>query len=175
MKKEIKEFIRTNEKLLILDHDKGANVITELKKIRSSPRIIFNYLLMQLCKVIPSVTIKHWTYHTLLGMAVGKNVGFGIIEVDPFLPELITVGDNSTIGWGTSILTHEYTPRKVRVGRVDIGKNVLVGAFCVIRSGVIIGDNSAVAMNSLVNKDIPPNELWGGVPAKRIRKLEEPL
>jgi acetyltransferase-like isoleucine patch superfamily enzyme len=37
---------------------------------------------------------------------------------------------------------------------------------------VTIGENSIVAAHSFINKNIPKNEIWGGVPAKLIKKLE---
>ena len=175
MKDHIKQFLNSTDKVMLIPHDKGSNVIHELRRVRTPSRIVFNFLVMQGCKIIPSVRIKHFVYTYVLGMNVGKNVGFAIIDVDPFLPELITIEDNATIGWGARLLSHEYTQKSVRVGRINIGKCALVGAFSTVRSGVTIGENSIVAMNSLVNKDIPPNELWGGVPAKRIRKLKEPI
>ena len=44
-----------------------------------------------------------------------------------------------------------------------------IGTAAIIMSGVTIGKGSIVAAGSVVTKDIPPCEIWGGVPAKRIR------
>ena len=54
---------------------------------------------------------------------------------------------------------------------VDIGENVWTGAGCIILPGTVIGDNSVIAAGSVVRGTIPPGELWGGVPAKRIKSL----
>jgi acetyltransferase-like isoleucine patch superfamily enzyme len=54
---------------------------------------------------------------------------------------------------------------------VIIGKNVWICDRCVILKGVEIGENSVVAAGSIVTKNIPPNVLAGGVPAKIIRAL----
>ena len=51
-----------------------------------------------------------------------------------------------------------------------IGNDVWIGAKCLIKSGVTIGDGAIVGMGSVVTKDIPPYEIWGGNPAKCIRK-----
>jgi acetyltransferase-like isoleucine patch superfamily enzyme len=160
---------------LIVPHKKDENVITEMKRLRCSFKIQLNYLLIQIAKILFYTRAKHFIYRHCLGIKLGKNVGFGIIELDPIFPELITIGDNTTIGLGATIFTHEYTQTKTRLGKVTIGNNVLIGSFSLIRSGVTIGDNSVVSMYSLVNKDVPPNELWGGVPAKRIKKLKAPI
>ena len=54
---------------------------------------------------------------------------------------------------------------------VIIGDNVWVGANCCLLPGCKIGDNSIVGAGSVVSKEIPPNEIWAGVPAKIIRDL----
>lgn len=54
---------------------------------------------------------------------------------------------------------------------VHIGKNVWIGANAVILRGVSIGDGAIVAAGAVVNHDIPAHEIWGGIPAKKIKKL----
>ena len=56
-------------------------------------------------------------------------------------------------------------------GAVRIGKNVWVGAGCVISSNVVVGDNSVIGANSFVNKDVPPNCVVAGSPAKVIKEF----
>lgn len=51
-----------------------------------------------------------------------------------------------------------------------IGNDVWIGANCLIRGGVTIGDGAVVGMGSVVTKDIGPYEIWAGNPAKLIRK-----
>ena len=54
---------------------------------------------------------------------------------------------------------------------VKIGNNVWCGASVTILKGVNIGDGAVVAAGAVVTCDIPPREVWGGVPAKLIKKL----
>jgi len=61
---------------------------------------------------------------------------------------------------------------EILIGEVKIGKKVLVGNSSIVRPGVILGDGSIVGYNSLVNKDIPPKTLVGGLPIKLIKKLK---
>lgn len=56
---------------------------------------------------------------------------------------------------------------------IDIGRNVWVGANCVVLPGVTIGDNSVVAAGSVVTRNVPPNEIWAGVPARRLKAVPE--
>ena len=57
-------------------------------------------------------------------------------------------------------------------GEVKIGKNCYLGSNVVICQPVTIGVNSAVAAGAVVTKDIPPSEIWGGVPAHFLKKVE---
>ncbi len=140
-------------------------------KVKNPIRVAFNYLIISLCRILPSLRIKNLLY-SFLGAKIGKNVAFGLeATIDIFFPELIEIGDNSIIGYRATILTHEFLMNEVRVGRVRIGKNVVVGANTTILAGVKIGDNSVISACSLVNRDIPSKVLAGGVPAKVIRKL----
>lgn len=52
---------------------------------------------------------------------------------------------------------------------VQIGNGVWIGANTYIGPGVTIGDNAVVGANSVVTRSVPPSEIWGGVPARRIR------
>ena len=54
--------------------------------------------------------------------------------------------------------------------QTTIGNDVWIGSHCLIKGGVTIGDGAIVGMGSVVTKDIPPYEIWGGNPAKCIRK-----
>lgn len=54
-------------------------------------------------------------------------------------------------------------------GTTVIEDDVWIGTATIIMSGITIGMGSIVAAGSVVTKDIPPCEIWGGVPARRIR------
>jgi len=58
-------------------------------------------------------------------------------------------------------------------GKVVLKKNSCVGAKSIVMPGVTIGENSIVGAHSLVNKDVPDNEIWFGVPAKFAKKIEK--
>ena len=51
-----------------------------------------------------------------------------------------------------------------------IGNDVWVGLNVVIMRGIVIGDGAVVAAGSILTKDVPPYEIWGGVPARFIKK-----
>ncbi|MCK5044571.1 acyltransferase [Candidatus Parcubacteria bacterium] len=56
-------------------------------------------------------------------------------------------------------------------GEVVLKKNCKIGSHSVIMPGVVIGENSIIGAQSVVNKDIPKNTLAFGIPAKVVRKL----
>ena len=57
---------------------------------------------------------------------------------------------------------------------VNVGHNVWLGyGACVLR-GVTVGDNAVVGTNSVVTKDLPPNAVAAGMPARVIRMRQEP-
>lgn len=61
-------------------------------------------------------------------------------------------------------------------GPVTIGDYVFVGPRAIILPNVSIGDGAVIAAGAVVTKDVPPFEVWGGVPAKKIssRNLKKP-
>ena len=66
----------------------------------------------------------------------------------------------------TNFSQNEYSEYK----KTEIGNDVWIGAKCLIKGGVTIGDGAVIGMGSVVTKDIPPYEIWAGNPAKFIRK-----
>ncbi|MDB5616673.1 MAG: Galactoside O-acetyltransferase [Tardiphaga sp.] len=89
----------------------------------------------------------------------------------------VDIADDVMIGPNVSIITsgHPLEPsqrRSVTIGKpIVIGRNVWIAAGATIIGGVTIGENSVVAAGSVVTKDVPPNTLVGGNPARPIRAL----
>lgn len=90
----------------------------------------------------------------------------------------IFIGDDALIGHNVVLATlnHHIAPAKrsaLLPAPVHIGKRVWIGSNSTVLPGVRIGDNSIVAAGATVTKDVPPNCIVGGVPAKLIRELTE--
>lgn len=86
----------------------------------------------------------------------------------------VTIGDGCQIGHNVvfATLNHELEPEKRKTTRpapIVLGKNVWIGSNATILQGVTIGDNAVVAAGAVVTKDVPPNTVVGGVPAKFIK------
>jgi len=88
-------------------------------------------------------------------------------------PNLIEIGSGCVITTGTCILSHFYntSDRRFYAGKGVIGKNVFIGMNTLIVNAVNIGDGAIIGAGSIVNRDIPAGEIWGGNPARFIKKL----
>lgn len=129
-----------------------------------------NFIFIQIARYCPILSLKNWIYRRILGMKVGKHTSFGLMAmVDVFFPEKITVGENSIIGYNTTILAHEYLIKEYRLGEVVIGENVLIGANTTILPGVTIGDWAVVAAGSVVHKDVAAGSFVGGNPLRELK------
>jgi len=90
----------------------------------------------------------------------------------------IEFGDNVLIGPNVVISSGEHPVNLTAVPilfiepvgrRISIGDGVWIGANAVILPGVTIGEGSVIAANAVVTRDVGENEIWGGVPAKKLR------
>lgn len=136
-------------------------------RLRNPLRIAVTYVLFELCRKLP-VEIKVPIYRAA-GVDVGeRSVVSPDVVVDPFFPEKISIGEDTIVGWGTKLLTHEGYSEEWHVGPLDIGDDVTVGHGCSTRPGVTIGDGATVAAHSFINRDVEPGETVGGVPIQTL-------
>ena len=90
----------------------------------------------------------------------------------------ITIEDGALIGHGVVLATlnHDFDPTKrqqLHPAPIHIGKGVWIGANATVTAGVTIGDNAIIAAGAVVNKDVPANAVFGGVPARFIKWINE--
>ncbi|MFC0522236.1 2,3,4,5-tetrahydropyridine-2,6-dicarboxylate N-acetyltransferase [Pontibacillus salicampi] len=109
----------------------------------------------------------------MLGAAIniGSVVGEGtMIDMNAVLGGRATVGKNCHIGAG-AVLAGVIEPPSAKPVVVEDG--VVVGANAVILEGVTVGEGSVVASGAIVTKDVPPNTVVAGTPAKVIKEIDE--
>lgn len=110
--------------------------------------------------------------------------GAGISNAAIVCHNRVTIGSRTLIGGGTKIYDTDFHSLDYRVRGdyvneqpvtrpVEIGEDVFIGAHSIILKGVTIGDRSIIGAGSVVTKNVGPDEVWGGNPAKMIRRLEQ--
>lgn len=126
-------------------------------------------------------------------VAAGCFIGSGDLKVGPgaflnyqvFLDSSagIRIGANTRIGPRSTFITASHKIGDSEATRTDrsagsefarpisVGDNVWVGAGVTVLPGVTIGHGCVVAAGAVVVADCPPNTLWAGVPARRVRDL----
>ena len=114
-------------------------------------------------------------------LTIGDNVGISSSLI--FCSNSITIGDNVKIGGGTRIFDTDFHNMKSfkerRISSTDgpnaitkpviIEDDVFIGTNCIIGKGVTIGARSIIAAGSVVVKNVPKDEVWGGNPARFIK------
>lgn len=133
-------------------------------------------------KGIDRIPIMQIIIHPSAHFQIGDNSGVSQSSINCM--KEITIGSHVKIGSGCLLMDsdfhsmdwrdrtiHTQDVRNAKSSAIIIGDYVFIGAHSIITKGVTIGNRSVIAAGSVVVKDIPSDELWGGNPAKFIRKL----
>lgn len=107
-------------------------------------------------------------------LIIGKRVDIGAFTYIQ-AKEGVILGDDVKVGSHVSIYSVSTIDGKK--GTITVGNNAKVGSHSVIMPGVEIGENSVIGALSFIPSytKIPKNEIWVGVPIKRIRKIPHNL
>lgn len=152
----------------------GENSLWNVYKTVSFWKVMKNFIIIQIARYTPVLSVKNWLYRIFLRMKVGKKTSFALMVMpDIMFPEKITVGENSIIGYNTTLLAHEYLIREYRLGEIVIGNEVMIGANVTILPGVKIGDGAIVSAGTLVHRDVPSGAFVGGNPMRIIYTKEQ--
>ena len=160
------------------------NAIIQCKKYNAIDDTDYDAQYTQLQAMLGSVGEKVWIAKTFscdngnniyIGNNFTGNFNLTILDIRE-----VYIGDNVMIGPGTLITTvgHPLSPmgRRKHLGiakPVHIGNDVWIGGNATILPGVTIGNNVVVAAGAVVTKDIPDNCVVGGVPARKIKDIED--
>jgi acetyltransferase-like isoleucine patch superfamily enzyme len=114
-------------------------------------------------------------YYRLSGARIGAHVMLGRTTLTD--PLLTTLEDYAVVGDGSLLAAHAIAAGQFRLQRVTVRRGATVGVGTVVSPGGDIGENSIVAALSRLNNGVkvPPNELWDGIPARKVKAIEPRL
>jgi acetyltransferase-like isoleucine patch superfamily enzyme len=113
--------------------------------------------------------LRRLYFNKVWGMDIGPDCRISFsARLDKSYPRGVHIGESTAVNFGACVLTHD-TPRHLHL-HTWIGKECNIGAHSIIMPGVKIGDNCVVAAASVVMKDVPPNCLVAGNPARIMEK-----
>ena len=110
-------------------------------------------------------------------LEIGNNSGVGYGTVIS-VTKRISIGDNVMIGTNCMIMDSDDHPinpalrlqrapvKEEDVKPVTIGNNVWIGSYCAILKGVTVGENSIIGAHSVILRDVLPNCIYAGNPAR---------
>ena len=145
------------------------------------------------CKAVVPETTNVWQFCVVLSEAkIGSNCN---ICSHCFIENDVRIGNNVTVKSGVQLwdgieieddvfigsnatFTNDKFPRSKHYpeafSKTIVHKGASIGAGAVILCGIEIGENALIGAGSVVTKNVPPNEIWCGNPARFVRRLELP-
>jgi len=111
------------------------------------------------------------------GMHIGKEVFIPLSTwIDTSHCYMISIGDRCRFGPNCAILAHDATMNEFldagKIGRVIIHESCSIGMGTMIMPGVEIGPRVIIGAGSVITKNIPPDSVASGNPARVIMKLD---
>jgi acetyltransferase-like isoleucine patch superfamily enzyme len=185
--KDIFERDRTGETIPLDDPEypklfevilKAIRTTAELNNLVSSDLVVIREVFSRLIgKTVDETFFLIPPFYTDFGenISIGKNVF--VNHACTFMDRGgIILEDEVLIGPKVNLITtnHPINPEERRAtisNPIHIKKRAWIGAAATIMPGITIGENSIVAAGAVVTKDVPPNTLVGGVPAKTIKTI----
>lgn len=119
------------------------------------------------------------TIHRPEWVSIGERCSFGG-QVNLSGHDQIFIGDDCLFGFSVLVVTGGHDPDALIMNAtynsapVNIGNNVWLGARCTVLPGITIGDGAIIGAGSIVTKDVLPNTIVAGNPARFIRNRLNP-
>jgi acetyltransferase-like isoleucine patch superfamily enzyme len=139
----------------------------------------FQRILRRIAYVAPGGFSLRPALHRWRGVRIGKNVWISqYVYIDEIHPEAVSIGDNVSIGIGTSIITHLYwgpVQGNGSAGPVTIESEVFIGPHCVILPGVRLGRGAVLQAGTVVSREVPPAVLIGHQQPTPLAEATVPL
>lgn len=153
-----------------------------IKPYSQLPFIALRYVILKTLCLECGSNIRIGSNVTLLnlkGVILGSNIsihdncyidGAGSL----IIKDNVSIAHNSSIlttnhSWGDILSPIKYNP--VELEKVIVNEDVWIGCACRILAGVEIGSRSIIASGAIVNKNVPSNSIYAGVPAKFLKEI----
>ena len=115
------------------------------------------------------------------GVKIGKNCK---ISSHTFICEGVTIEDNCFIGHNVTFINDRYPRATIMDGNLQseedwectptlVKRGASIGSSATLLCGITIGENAIVGAGSVVTKDVPPNTIIAGNPARILRRIED--
>ena len=121
--------------------------------------------------------LRLWLYRRM-GVRIGAHVFIGLdTYLDCQFPELITIEDDVTVSFRVTVVVHDDARRldaiepgagDGTVAPVTLRRGCYLGAGCLVLPGVTVGARAVVASGAVVTRDVSPETVVAGVPARPI-------
>ena len=149
---------------------KRLNAGNDWWRARNIFRIWYNGAIIEFTRLLGHSGFKTFLLR-IAGVKIGKNckIGKGVV-FDHIFCDTIALEDDVTLDDHVYIDGHEYTMTQTVFGKVTIGKGAHLKHHVYVRTGTTVGENTIIEPYSMAQREIPADEVWGGVPAKHIRK-----
>jgi len=140
--------------------------------------MIYNFVNLYGCKIGDNSKIGAFV-EIQKGVKIGKSVK---ISTHTFICEGVTIEDNVFVGHNVSFINDKY-PRATTGNRLQgeedwkviptlVKKGASIGTGVTVLCGITIGENAIIGAGSVVTKDVPPNTIVVGNPARILRKIK---
>jgi acyl-[acyl carrier protein]--UDP-N-acetylglucosamine O-acyltransferase len=118
-------------------------------------------------------------FKTVINILKGPSKSYpkGMNSIMDPLSDLVKIGEGFISAPGSIILAHDASTiihcGKTRVEKTIIGKHVFLGANAVILPGVEVGDNAIIGAGAVVTKNVPPDSIVVGNPARVVSTVKD--
>ncbi len=174
---------------VVIPSDLRINGVLRLSKKHTQGKILFghNVVINSSWKANPSgggQTKTLLTVGTQGNLKIGNNCGISnstiVCQKSIVIEDNVNIGVNSII-YDTDMHSIDYIYRMqkpdthIKQKPVIIKEGAWIGGHSIILKGVTIGRHAVVAAGSVVTRNIPDDEVWGGNPATKIRELKDDI
>jgi len=170
-------FVQLFFKILLLL--RGANVSLSANISRFSINWPHQISIGQNCIFENNLAFKYdSTWRKGPNIIIGDNVFIGH-NTEFNISDRISIGDDCLIASNCKFIDHDHgfsvvnkpiRLQEPKLSPIIIEDNVWIGTSCIILKGVTIGSGSIIGAGSVVNRNVPPNEIWCGSPASQKKK-----